>query len=137
MRRHLSRLVKLQLFRFLVTGGWNTIFSYAVFSGLYFAFSDKVHYLIILTVSTVLGVTNAYICHKIFVFRTKGGYLREYLRFYAVYSVQIGINYVSLPILIKAGMSPYLAQGLIVGITTAGTYLGHKHISFAPKRDIV
>ncbi|WP_407984800.1 GtrA family protein [Pontiella sulfatireligans] len=125
------------MFRFLLTGGWNTIFSYALFSGLYFAFSEKVHYMVILTVSTVLGVTNAYVCHKFFVFRTKGNYLREYLRFYAVYSVQIVINYISLPLLMKSGMSPYLAQGLIVGITTAGTYLGHKHISFAsPKRQL-
>jgi putative flippase GtrA len=80
-------------------------------------------------------VTNAYICHKLFVFRTKGNYLREYLRFYAVYSVQIIINYIALPILIKLEMSAYLAQGLIIGVTTAGTYLGHKYISFAPPRE--
>jgi len=134
MRHHLAKLAKLQLFRFLVTGGFNTVFSYAVFSGLYFAFSEKVNYMVILTISTVISVTNAYICHKFFVFRTKGGYLREYLRFYAVYSVQIGINYVALPVLIKIGMSAYLAQGLIIGLTTAGTYLGHKHISFAPAK---
>lgn len=131
MRHHLIQFIKSQAFRFLVTGGWNTLVSYAMFSGLYFAFSAKVHYMVILTAATVLGVTNAYICHKFFVFKTKGNYLREYFRFYAVYSVQIVINYILLPILIKAGMSPYLAQALIIGVTTIGTYLGHKHISFA------
>lgn len=132
MRQHVLRLVRMQLVRFLLTGGWNTIFSYLVFSGLYFTLSKHLHYMMILTIATVAGVTNAYFCHKFFVFKTKGNYLREYLRFYAVYSVQIGINYIFLPFFIRVGMSPYLAQALIIGLTTAGTYLGHKHISFAP-----
>ena len=130
MRHYIIKLLKMQVVRFLVTGGWNTLFSYAVFSGWYIFFSEKVHYMAILTVATVFGVTNAYICHKFFVFKTKGNYLREYLRFYAVYSVQIVINYVALPIFIKLGVSAYLAQGLIIGVTTVGTYLGHKHFSF-------
>ena len=131
MRHHILRLLRLQLFRFLLTGGWNTFFSYLVFSGLYFAFSKQLHYLVILTIATVIGVTHAYLCHKFFVFKTRGNYLREYFRFYAVYSLQIGINYIALPLLIKTGMSPYIAQAAIIGLTTAGTYLGHKHISFA------
>lgn len=134
MRRHLLKLAKMQVFRFLVAGGWNTVFSYLVFSGLYYFFSATCHYMVILTIATGLGVTNAYICHKFFVFRTEGNYLREYLRFYAVYSVQIIINYIALPILIKLGMSAYLAQGLIIGVTTIGTYFGHKHISFRIKK---
>jgi putative flippase GtrA len=130
MRKHIGRLFSSQAIRFLFTGGWNTIFSYIVFSALYYFFGDQWHYMVILTISTVAGVTNAYICHKFFVFKTKGNYLREYFRFYVVYSVQIAVNYVSLPLLLKAGMSPYLAMAVILGLTTLGTYFGHKHISF-------
>ncbi len=124
----------IRVVRFFIAGGWNVIFSYGVFAGLYYVLGDQVHYMLILTGTTILGVTNSYLTQKFFVFRTKGNYLREYLRFYAVYGIQITINYVMLPFLVEWGVSPYIAQALIVGSTTIGTYWAHKHISFSAGR---
>jgi len=131
MKRYLFRILKMQAFRFLVVGGWNTVFAYTVFASLYLFLSETLHYMVILTVVTIITVTNAYFCHKFFVFRTKGNYSQEYLRFYGVYSIQIAINFITLPVLIKLDVSPYLAQAIIIAVTTLGSYMGHKHISFA------
>ena len=117
--------------RFLLTGGWNTAFSYGSLATLYYLLSDRIHYIIILAFSSVLNITNAYICHKFFVFKTKGNYIREYLRYYIVYSVPIGIGFIFFPICIELlRMNFYIAQALLTFITVIVSYFGHKHVSF-------
>ena len=81
--------------------------------------------------SVLINVTMAYCSYKFFVFRTKGNYLREYLRFYAVYAVPIGVGFALLPFLIEVfGLNAYLAQAIVIGVTTTVGYFGHKHVSF-------
>jgi putative flippase GtrA len=81
--------------------------------------------------SVLINVTMAYCIDKFFVFRTKGNYLREYLRFYAVYAVPIGVGFTLLPLLIEVfGLNAYLAQALVVAVTVVIGYFGHKHVSF-------
>ena len=48
-------------------------------------------------VSTPIGITVAFLCYKHFVFRTKGNYLKEWLRCFAVYSVSFPMGLVILP----------------------------------------
>jgi putative flippase GtrA len=117
--------------RYLIAGGWNTLFGYSTFAALYWLLSPRVHYAAIMIASTVVNVTMAYLSYKLFVFRTKGNWLREYARFYAVYAVPIGLGFVLLPFLIEVfRMNAYLAQALVVGITVVISYFGHKHVSF-------
>ena len=117
--------------RFLVVGGWNTLFGYSSFALLYFLFSTIVHYFLIIAVSTIINVTNAFLCYKFVVFQTRGNYVREYLRFYVVYAVPIGMGFVLFPLLIEGlRMNPYLAQAVITVLTIAISYFGHKRISF-------
>ena len=117
--------------RFLIAGGWNTIFGYASFAGLYWLLSHKVHYLVILTGVTVINITMAFLTHKFFVFRTRGNYLKEYLRYYIVYAAPTGIGFIGLPFCIEVlRLNAYVAQLLIMGITVVMSYFGHKHVTF-------
>lgn len=85
--------------------------------------------------STVINVTMAYLCYKFFVFKTRGNYLREYARFYAVYAVPIGIGFVLLPFLIEvAHLNAYLSQAGVMLVGVICSYLGHKHFSFRRRR---
>jgi putative flippase GtrA len=119
-----------QKFKFLLAGIWNTIFGFGLFTALFYLL-PAVHYLIIAIISTVIGTTNAYISYKFFVFRTKGNYLKEYLRFYVVYGVAIALNLVTLPIMVEIlHIHPVVAQGLSIFITFLVSYNGHKHFSF-------
>jgi len=122
-----------QPLRFLVVGGWNTVTSYLVFALLYYLFSPYAHYLVILAAATVVNITNAFLCYKFIVFRTRGNYLREYLRFYTVYAVPIGLGLFLMTLAIEVlKMNPYLAQALITLGMTVVSYFGHKHFSFRP-----
>ncbi len=57
--------------QYLITGVWNTIFGYGVFALLHYLFSGKVSDFIVLTLSYILSITNAYIWYTLTVFKTK------------------------------------------------------------------
>lgn len=121
--------------RYLIIGGWNTLFGYGVFSGLYFWLSGSIHYLVILSLSYIISITNTYIGYKLFVFRTKGDILREYFRFYLVYGVSFLVNLASLPVLLEIlHLNMYVAQALITLLTVIGSYVLHKNFSFKGKK---
>lgn len=128
---HYIRADSGRIVRFLIAGGWNTAFGYVSLALLYYMFSDKIHYLFLMVFAAILSITNAYICHKFFVFKTKGNYVKEYLRYYAVYSVPIGMGFVFFPFCIEIlKMNFYVTQALLTFVTIIISYFGHKHISF-------
>jgi len=122
------------------------VFGYAVFSLLYFFYSIQVHYVIILIASNVVSITNAYLFYKFIVFKTKGNYLIEYLRFYVVYGMAIVLNLILFPLFLEfvfpfflkrtayfnslSTYIPYAAQFLIIALTTVVSYVGHGKFSY-------
>ncbi|MDP3588628.1 MAG: GtrA family protein [Sulfuricurvum sp.] len=120
-----------QKIRYLIIGGWNTVFGYGAFAALYFWFADSIHYLVILSISYILSITNAYIGYKLFVFRTKGNIFREYLRFYVVYGVSFLFNMAALPLFVEIlNLNMYVSQAVVTIITILGSYMLHKNFSF-------
>ena len=128
----IARLWGRQEPRFLIVGAGNTLSGYGVSSLVFFllhAFFTPL--LVIILICTVLNVTVSYLTNKRLVFRTRGNYLAEYLRFYVVSAVPIGLNFLLLPLAIDwLRMNPYLAIALVTGVTTVVSYVGHKHVSF-------
>ena len=119
-----------EFIRFLIAGAWNTAFGYGVFI-LLFYMPWKLHYIVVLIVSNIIAITNAYICYKIFIFKTRGNYLREYLRFYGVYGITFGINLLLLPVFVEIlKIHPVISQGMVLSVTIFASYFGHKHFSF-------
>ncbi|OGC32362.1 hypothetical protein A2311_05280 [candidate division WOR-1 bacterium RIFOXYB2_FULL_48_7] len=87
--------------------------------------------MVLLIVSNILSITNAYVGYKLFVFKTKGNYLQEYLRFYVVYGTALVLNFVLLPVCVEIfKVSPPLAQAGLLGLNIIFSYLGHKNYSF-------
>jgi putative flippase GtrA len=116
---------------YFIVGMWNTIFGYFVFAALYYLLNKNIHYLFLLIISNILSITNAYIGYKTFVFKTKGNYLNEYLRFYLVYGAMLILNLIFLPVLVEIfRVNPVIAQGMFVFVSFIGSYIGHKYFSF-------
>jgi putative flippase GtrA len=118
--------------RYLATGMWNTLFGYGCFAILCRLGSMvHVHYLFALVGSQVLGTTNTFLSYKHFVFKTKGGYLREYFRFSLVYWVLFILNLCLLPVVVNAAhIGPILAQGMILPVTVVASYFFLSRFSF-------
>jgi putative flippase GtrA len=131
MRRTIGEAWGRQTVRFLVVGGGNTVGGYAIASLTYYGLHDVLPLVAIIAIYTVLGITLSYVTLKCLVFRTRGNYIAEYLRFYVVYAASIGMNFILMPASVGwLGMNPYLAMALIGALTVLISFFGHRHFSF-------
>jgi putative flippase GtrA len=83
-----------QFLRYLYVGIFNTVFGYCIFATALFCFNHVVPqrylYLTVIlasAVSTPLNITVAWLGYKFVVFRTRGNYLREWIKCFSVYGV--------------------------------------------------
>jgi putative flippase GtrA len=140
LERLTSHIPPGQFGRYLVVGSWNTLFGYGTYAALT-ALLDPVvahSYILAMLISSPLNITVAFLGYKWFVFRTKGNYLREWIRCIAVYLSGILLGAVVLPIIVfslrrGAGLTrsaPYLAGALLTGFGVVYNFLGHKRFSF-------
>ena len=83
----------------------------------------------------IAAITNAFLCYKLFVFRTKGNWLKEYLKCYIVYGggtlAGMGLLYI-LVSLFK--LNPVFANFLSTAVVVVASYFGHKYFSFGRKK---
>ncbi len=134
-----------EVIRFLLVGGFNTVFSYALYVALVHAFN---HLLpsnskalvadIAAITSKPVAITVAFLGYKHFVFRTHGNYLKEWLRCFAVYGVSIPaelvIIFLATHVLLRFTLTHNHAQSL-AGIVNSAviasySYFAHKKFSF-------
>jgi putative flippase GtrA len=129
-----------RIIRYLLVGGWNTAFGYGVFAVLNYLLTGTIPYAYMVAnlLANVISITIAYFGYKFFVFKTKGNYLREYLRTYLVYGATCLASLAMLPVAVvlvrlviaNRVLVPYIAQAIILPIVVASSYFGHKKFSF-------
>lgn len=117
--------------RYLIAGGWNTAFGYGCGLGLYYGLEGHLHVVMVGILANVLAITMAFITYKLFVFRTKGNWLVEYLRAYLVYGATGVISIGLLWLLVDGADLPFwIAQGLAIVITVIASYVFHSRFTF-------
>jgi putative flippase GtrA len=133
-----------QLGRYLLIGGWNTVFGYATYSALTALLTPRVRYAYVVAsiLGSLLNITVAFLGYKWFVFKTQGNYFREWIRCVAVYSGGIVVGTAALPFVVMfirrasrfdAG-APYIAGAILMGLATIYNFIGHKNFSFRHPR---
>lgn len=134
-----------EVIRFLLVGASNTIISLALYSGFVILFSHLLPHRgkpliadISAVISKPLSITIAFLCYKHFVFRTRGNYLKELLRCFAVYGVSTPAELVILPVATHLFLkptythpyAPFLAGVVNAVIIASYSYFAHKKFSF-------
>ena len=116
---------------YLVVGGWNTLFGYAVWALMQYLLGDYLPYLVVIVLSWPIAVLNAYICYRYIVFRSRGPVLKELPRFSLVYLVTLVVNLALLPVALRVlPFNIYVIQALFTAVVVVCSYLGHKYYSF-------
>jgi putative flippase GtrA len=139
MRALISRLYHDQRIRFLAVGGINTLVGYVLFVAFDSLVFEHIRfgYLLSFFVSYAITIGLAFILYRRFVFKVRGRVFGDLIRFVGVYAVAIGINVVALPLLVEGvRLPPFLAQAIILVVTTLVSFFGHKKVSFyRPEED--
>jgi putative flippase GtrA len=145
-----------QVLRYLVVGVCNTIIGYGLYAATLFLLTRATpgRYLYLTAVaaslvSTPLAITVSYFNYKLFVFRTRGNHLREWLKAFGVYGVSMLPGLIALSAFTRLlqtllhghapfgkGTAGYIAGALTTGFSTIISFIGHRKITFKPKADI-
>jgi putative flippase GtrA len=139
-----KRLAEMQSVRFLAIGGGNTLFGVAdtfLVLRLFFLLAPgrpKLMGTAAMAASSIVNIGFSFLTYKWFVFRTKGNYLKEYLRSLTIYLPSLALNtflIAPLSVLLHRWTgydrgSVYLAMAIILTVTIAFSFFGHKHVSF-------
>lgn len=117
--------------RFLVVGGWNTLFGYLCFYVLYLLSADHLHYLIVAVIAHAVNVTQAYVMQRRLVFRSNAHIAYEFLRFNASLVATFLFNLLVMYMLVEGiALSPLLAQAIAIFTSLILTYVLHSFVSF-------
>jgi putative flippase GtrA len=140
MSKLISHVPPGQFLRYLLVGGWNTLFGYATFAALVTLLVPRINhgYILAFLLSNFIAITVAYLAYKFFVFRTQGNYLKEWLKCLTVYGLGIIPGLILLPLLVAAlhyifhlnRSGPYVAGAVLLALSTIYNFLGHRHFSF-------
>lgn len=121
--------------RYLLAGGWNTLFGYSISTSFYYLFSKYVHIIVLLVIANILAISMAFLTYKLFVFKTKGNWWREYIRSYLVYGGTALMGIAVLWYMVDFAAIPFwIAQGAVIIATVILSYIGHARFTFAKKR---
>lgn len=151
-----------QFLRYLLVGGWNTAFGYFLYASFTWILSRRVPhgYIYAAILSNVIAISVAFLGYKWFVFRTRGHYLREWLRCFAVYGTAALPGLLLLPAVVNLLIyvfhvppgamvghpahprftpdsfrttfltAPYIGGALLTAFTVVYSFFGHRHFSF-------
>ena len=129
-----------QFGRYLLVGAWNTLFGYGSYALFTKILSPMIphSYIAASVISSLLNISVSYLGYKFFVFKTKGNYLREWLRCVGVYSGGIVFGVLTLPVLVViirrntrfVAEAPYIAGALLTAFMVVYSFVGHKKFSF-------
>ena len=122
-----------QKIRFLLVGGFNTVFAYGVFVGLYQL--AGLNYNLALITQYFITVNVSIFTMRYYVFQSSGNIAAEYAKAGSVYVGMYFFNAFALNffvIVLKFG--PVVGQALYLLVTTIITYILHKYFSFRNKK---
>lgn len=142
IRNLLSRAVADERIRFLVIGGFNTVFGFLMFvvvdvtAGRALDRNDLpvVASVVTVLVSHLVASVVAFFLYRRLVFKVEGNLVVDFLRFQTVYLVPLLVNLIVLPSVVELGAPRIPAQAVIVVVMTIVSYLGHKFFSFRRSR---
>ena len=134
---------RLTLVRYLAVGACNTIFGYGCFALFTLLLTPILSYgyVVASLFANLFSITFAFFGYKWFVFRTKGNYLKEWIRCVGVYAGSMILSAAALPFVVGVirrqpghdRSAPYIAGAIVLVFSIVFSFFGHRHISFADR----
>jgi putative flippase GtrA len=116
--------------RFLLVGGFNAAFSYVIFAIAIYLIGQE-HYQICVALQWIISSVFSFVNQKVFVFCTKGNWLKEYVKCCTTWVVSYICNALILELIVR-----YITKNVFVGqlasifIASLVTYILFKYFAF-------
>lgn len=121
-----------QKVRFVLVGGFNTVFAYMVFALLFALIGMP--YLWALIVQYFITINVSVLTMRYYVFKSEGDFWSEFCKAWSVYIFMFAFNSLSLGFLVEiCRLNELVAQALYLIVSTILTYILHKYFSFMRK----
>ena len=133
--------------RFLLVGGFNTVFAYAILNLLdwsfgkintrnNWSFSPEWIANAALLIQYIITINVSVTTMRYYVFRSHGNFWQEWAKAWSVYVLLYVINAPSMSFLMWAfGLATWQAQGVYLVFSTIVTFILHKYYSFRQKKE--
>ena len=119
--------------RFIIIGCINAAFSYLVFALIIFLIGQE-NYQIAVALQWSLCSIVSFVNQKIFVFCTKGNWLKEYIKCCTTWVISYICNAIILEIIVRfITKNVYVGQFVSIGLSAIITYCLFKHFAFRRK----
>jgi len=119
--------------RFLIIGGINAGISYIIYAIAIYLIGGA-HYQICVALQWIISSVFSFTNQKLFVFCTKGHWVKEYLKCCTTWVVSYFVNAVLLEIIIKLFIrNVYIAQIISIFLASIVTYVLFKYFAFKHK----
>ena len=129
-----------QFVRYILVGGFNTVFGYGLFALLNWSTTwlGSYNYMFASFFGSLISISIAFLGYKWFVFRTRGNYLVEWIRCLGVYGSSVLITLAGMPFLVtilrhnlqRPTQAPYIAGAIMTVIVILFSFVGHKRVTF-------
>ncbi len=120
--------------RFVIVGGWNTLFGYLCFVTLYALLHAHLNYLLIGVLAHAIAAVNAFVAHRLLVFRSRERWFGEFVRFNISLLFVLGYGIGALWLLVATfHLDPVLAQGFVMIGAVVISYVAHRRFSFGDR----
>jgi putative flippase GtrA len=124
--------IKEQGLGYLICGGINTLFGYFGSIGLYYLLEGLLSTFLIIVIIKIMTITFSYLTYKMFIFKTKGNWIREYFRCYVSYGAVSILTMGMLLVLVDyLKISFWVAQLFTIIIAASFSFVAHSYYTFA------
>ena len=125
-----------QKIRYLLAGIWNTLFGYFLGVGVYVWIGHKIHIILISIFCNVIAISMAFLAYKLFVFRTPGEWIGEYLKMYLAYGftaiIGILLTWVFVDLL---DINIWITQAIVLIFLFIISFFLNKNFTFKGSKD--
>lgn len=138
MKSWVNRLIASRFLVFLIVGGFNTLFGYALFAVLFRV--GQLHYNVALLMAYSVGVFLSFATHKRFTYEHTYQKSRDtaagFMKYVSTYIALFGVNVVLLSVLVQVwALDPLLGQIIAIVVITLLTFVIQKYWVFKRKDD--
>ena len=119
---------------YFLCGVVNTLFGYFASLGIYYSLRDIMSTFWIVVIARIVTISFSYFTYKVYIFKTKGHWLREYIRCHLSYGFISIITMTILLVLVDyAGLPFWLAQLFTICLGVFFSFITHNYYTFSHK----